>query len=173
MKRHLFIACVLLFVFTGCSEEYWYDKHLRDTHGNYEQKLEDFSKAIDNDPENAGLYLQRAKLLSSLAQVTLAKRDLDRAIELDPGLAEARLLRGYLLLRIRPHDYRKAIEEMTRAIELYPRYASAYFWRATARFEVRRFPECLGYPKAQARKYGSFDTRSRAVQGLARGLGGC
>jgi len=57
--------------------------------GNYPLALENFDKAISLDPQCTRAYLCRASLLTaSLNRHAEAKKDLDKAIELEPSLTE-------------------------------------------------------------------------------------
>jgi tetratricopeptide (TPR) repeat protein len=60
-----------------------------------------------------------------------AIRNYTRAIDFDPGYAQAYYSRGVLYWR-EVRDHRRAIDDLTRAIELDPSRADAYFTRAMA-----------------------------------------
>ena len=51
--------------------------------------------------------------------------------------------RGYLQLMTRPRNYRKAIEDFSEALGLAPTYGDAYFYRAVAYHDQKRFEDAL------------------------------
>jgi tetratricopeptide (TPR) repeat protein len=69
------------------------------------------------------------------AEHELAVDDFTRAIELDPGYAEAYFSRGVLYWRELRNAYR-SIRDMTRVLELAPHWAEALFNRAMA-YQIR------------------------------------
>jgi len=119
MAKHL--SLIVVFIFFGCSEQYWHNRHLQDTYGNYDQTLEDLSISIEHDPENSALYLERARLFRGLGENTYAETDLGRAIELDPALAEAYYLRGIIRFErsfTQPEERAGAQSDMDKAVAL-------------------------------------------------------
>jgi TolB-like protein/Tfp pilus assembly protein PilF len=74
--------------------------------------------------------------------VARAQAAIGRAEELDPGLMEAHAARGALLLYLR-QDYRGAVDELSRVVELSPSYAQGYDWLADALYGLGRLDEAL------------------------------
>lgn len=74
--------------------------------------------------------------------VARARAAIDRAEEVDPGLMEAHAARGALLLYLR-QDYRGAVDELSRVVELSPSYAQGYDWLADALYGLGRPDEAL------------------------------
>jgi TolB-like protein/class 3 adenylate cyclase/Flp pilus assembly protein TadD len=73
------------------------------------------------------------------ANLERAKAMADKALELDPGLAEAHASKAALL--VDDYDFRHAEEEFRRAIELKPSYATAHHWYYMLLFGQTRWDE--------------------------------
>jgi len=67
---------------------------------------------------------------------------IDRAWQLDPGLMEAHAARGALLLYLQ-QDFRGAVDELSRVVELSPSHAQAYDWLGDALWGLKRREEAL------------------------------
>lgn len=93
-----------------------------------------FKEALRLDPEFAGAYagLAMARLHSTRAGETdLAEQQalIDRALELDPGLAEAHAAAGLLQMNLGAFpDHRAAITHLQRALEINPSSIDARNW---------------------------------------------
>jgi adenylate cyclase len=98
---------------------------------------EQFELAIREDPEYARAYAGLADIHMLLgdylfaplpASLNEAKRNIEKALELDPDLPEAHVSLAYFL----QYDYKfgEAQKEFERAIELNPSYATAHHWFA-------------------------------------------
>ncbi len=109
----------------------------RTTYG-LEKSLEYFERAIAADPGFAAAYVGIADALavlaffqtSDVAPIRLYERSLaaaERALDLDPDLAEAHATVGLMKLDL-VWDWEASRRSFTRALELDPRYATAYFW---------------------------------------------
>src|SRR5213080_3469897 len=101
--------------------------------------IEYFNQAIAKDPNYALAYVGLADsylLLSSYAAVSPAeslppaRSALKKALELDDSLAEAHASFG--LLTTLELDLHRALDELKRAVELKPNYATAHHWLALA-----------------------------------------
>ncbi len=102
-----------------------------------ESAAEQFEKAVALDPDYARAWADLAMTnnlrrgwgfsLDSLVEQRGAEAS-DRALELDPGMAEAYTARGYIHAFIH-HDSAAAQQDFARAIELDPRYPTSYHWR--------------------------------------------
>lgn len=73
---------------------------------------------IQQSPDNATLYLNRAKTYLALNDTAHAIDDLDKALSLDDTLAEAYMLRGQQ--RFKLHDRNAAFEDLKKAVNLNP-----------------------------------------------------
>lgn len=77
---------------------------------------------LQTEPDNASLYLNRAKTYIAIGDTAKALADLDAAIARAPDLAEAYRLRGQLRFQLR--DKASAFDDLQRAIALDPNILS-------------------------------------------------
>ncbi len=110
-----------------------------------------FERAVELDPSNASAYAGLSEAIDFLASLyrevsraearTLKRRYAQRALELDPGLAEVHtILAGDLADR---YQYREAEEALLRAIRLNPSFPDAHLYYATVLADTRRPEEAL------------------------------
>jgi TolB-like protein/Tfp pilus assembly protein PilF len=96
-----------------------------------------FQKAIDEDPLNARAYAGLADCYNQLGTVMigagspqktrkLALAAANRALEIDPNLAEAHATLGYVAMY--EWQWQRAQTELNRAIHLNPNYPTAHLW---------------------------------------------
>jgi serine/threonine protein kinase/TolB-like protein len=102
----------------------------------FQKAREYFQQAIANDPSYALAYTGLADTLALMPYygnfrpseyMPLAKQSAQKALELDPNLAEAHASLGQILVNY-DYDFKGAERELRRAIELDPKYPSAYQW---------------------------------------------
>ncbi|WP_051326900.1 MULTISPECIES: lipoprotein NlpI [Aliagarivorans] len=80
--------------------------------------------------ETAQLYYERALVFDRVGLRSLARLDFNRALQLKPDFAEVYNFLGvYFILQ---EDFESAFESFDSAIELYPDYGFAYFYRSVA-----------------------------------------
>ena len=101
------------------------------------QKARDyFQQAIANDPNYALAHTGLADTLALMPYygnfrpseyMPLAKQAAQKALEIDPNLAEAHASLGQILTNY-DYDFKGAEKELKRAIELDPKYPTAYQW---------------------------------------------
>ncbi|HEX2621318.1 MAG TPA: tetratricopeptide repeat protein [Phototrophicaceae bacterium] len=121
----------------------------RSTRGDYQGALADFDAVIAAHPEHADAYLNRANTYLASGRTSEAMADLDTTIRLQPGAADAYYNRGNTLIRIhqntpkyydplstKPENYKAALADFNKAIELAPRLDAAYGARAGLSFSV-------------------------------------
>ena len=82
------------------------------------------------EPENADGFHDRGNLRSRNGSYELAIADYNKAIDIDPGFAEAHYNRGFSFYEL--GRYEEAIADLTRAIELNPNDARYYGQRSLA-----------------------------------------
>jgi eukaryotic-like serine/threonine-protein kinase len=102
----------------------------------FQKAREYFRQAIAADPNYALAHTGLADTLALMPYygnfrpseyMPLAKQSAQKALEIDPNLAEAHASLGQILL-IYDYDFKGAERELKRAIELDPKYPSAYQW---------------------------------------------
>lgn len=97
--------------------------------GDYPGAIAEVSRAIQQSPKSARLYLARANYYVAAGQTAMALQDLDQTIALDPKAETAYFLRGNY--RSANRDPVGAIADLTQAIQLNPKNFQAYLLRAT------------------------------------------
>ena len=130
--------------------------------------VDDFTQAIVRDPQYAEAYAGLAQCYELLREYTTvkpeyafprAKAAADRAIALDPSLAEAHLALAFADFYWF-HDSTTARREFERAIALAPNNAVAHHWYATFLLEMAEFPKAI----AEIDKAAALDSESIAIQ---------
>ena len=153
-----------------------YDYYLRGRHFWNQRSLAAFDSAIDYynravllDPEYARAYAGLAATYVLLPEyggpaipdvLPLAKAATERALSLDPGLAEAYAASGYLKA-VFEWDRDSAEQDLLKAIELNPDCATAHYWYAEVLGVTRRWDEAL----EEARRALELDPLSAPAHG--------
>jgi tetratricopeptide (TPR) repeat protein/predicted ATPase len=94
---------------------------------NYQGAIDDFTQAIELNPDVADYYNVRGSCKYHLRDLKGAIDDYTQAIELNPDIANYYRNRGiakYILL-----DHSGAVSDFDRAIELDTQHPTSYFWR--------------------------------------------
>jgi len=86
--------------------------------GNLEQAIQDFTEAIELDPDYALAYFKRAVAFRILGDYEQAIADYDQAIRIDPKESNAYNNRGWCYFNL--GDYEQAIADYSHAIEVDP-----------------------------------------------------
>ena len=142
------------------------------------QAIVDFRQAIALDPNYAAAFsgLSDSYLLqasyASLDQseaLRLAEPMMQRAIDLNPDLAEAQASKGFVLGD--KGDHEGAVAAFKRAIELNPSYSPAYHWLALRYQNTGRFKEAEAALKACLEVDPNYTTGKRVLLGLLRSTG--
>ena len=85
--------------------------------GDYQRAIDYYTKAIDLDPQIAGVYVNRAAAYESIGDPDQALQDLDKALAIE-SKPEAYHNRGNI--RFIKGDYDRAIQDYNKALELVP-----------------------------------------------------
>jgi serine/threonine protein kinase/tetratricopeptide (TPR) repeat protein len=129
-----------------------------------------FQHAVALDPGFAAAYAELAHAYG-LRILWFAPRDTDaleeglvaaeKALRLDPDLAEAHYARGWLLSTPASHwAYEQAIQELRRAIELNPNLADAHDWLGVVYWHIGVLDKALG----EFRKVLALDPGNRLAE---------
>jgi tetratricopeptide (TPR) repeat protein len=130
-----------------------------------------FTRALDADPTFAPAYsgmgdayvqLGYASALAPADAFPKARAAAQRALELDPGLAEPHATLAFVHMYY-DWDWKRAEREFRRAIELDPGYATAHEWYGLFLTVMGRFNEAI----AEEREAQRLDPLSVAVAGTA------
>lgn|GEM_PF-3467589 len=103
--------------------------------------IEEMTRAIGEDPTDAGAYDQRGFAYNQLEQYNLAVKDLNQAIKLDPTLATAFANRGHAYYKLGRYD--QALKDCNEAIRLNPNLAQAYIYRGNVYSKLEQFQKSL------------------------------
>ena len=106
-------------------EIYWTDGVANIKLKKYKEALDDFNQAINLNPKEAALYVNRAAAYIGLDRSDDALKDLDKATDLNPKLVPAYLSKGKIC-RIKG-QFEKALEAFRHVIELQPKNTEGYF----------------------------------------------
>jgi len=107
----------------------------------FENALESFQKAIDNNPLFAEAFLYKGLTEIELANHDQAVKDLTISIELDPYFSDqAHYFRG--LARFYQGKFSEAIDDLSIAIRMNPDYA-AFYQRGKANLQLKEFERSL------------------------------
>ncbi|MGY3528511.1 tetratricopeptide repeat protein [Bradyrhizobium sp. USDA 4452] len=103
--------------------------------GAREHAIELWSRAMELDPDNLALRINRAAAYASDHKLDNALKDYDRATALAPGSSIVFLVRAEILMRMT--DYDRAIADTSKSIKLTPSNARAYLVRGLAHMSKR------------------------------------
>jgi tetratricopeptide (TPR) repeat protein/predicted nucleic acid-binding Zn-ribbon protein len=96
----------------------------------YQGAIEDYTRALELDPNSAIACNDRGVAFSSLGDQPAAIADYTKALQLEPNEPAYYFNRGFA--RFNQEDVRGAIEDFSEVIRLSPEYTDAYFHRAEA-----------------------------------------
>lgn len=99
--------------------------------GDFENALIHYQKAISLE-ESAIHYSNRGLALYHINRLDEAKKDFDRAIELDPENPTIIFNRGNVFLNCEPRNFEKAHEDYNRALEVDPTNPKYYHAKGLA-----------------------------------------
>ncbi|MBW4555263.1 MAG: tetratricopeptide repeat protein [Trichormus sp. ATA11-4-KO1] len=123
-------------VVTAVNSEQLYQEGVRKYQaGKYQAAVDDFTQAIELDPQNALAYNKRGNAFYQLGNYQQAQADSSKAISLNPQNANAYYDRGFSLYEL--GKYKEAIADYTKAIELNAKNAYAYYGRGLARVQMK------------------------------------
>ena len=135
----LIVLVIISMVYTQGKTKYYRIGLTEYEKGNYRQAIENYTKGVESNPDDASLYNNRGLAYYSFEQYDKAISDFNKAIELKPDFADAYYNRG--LAYFRKGSYynfeprKKAIDDFTKAIELQPDFVDAYYNRAVTHTE--------------------------------------
>lgn len=109
--------------------------------GKHEQALEDLTKAIELNPNNAEFITNRGNTYRDLRNFDLALAEYDKAIAVEPAYASAYIGRGSV------NDLKgnatQALKDFSKAIRIDPKEAEAYYNRAGIHFAKRDYAKAI------------------------------
>ncbi len=115
--------------------------------GDYDGAIEDFTMAIEINPEDSIAYNNRAIAYHNLGDFSKAIKDYTQLIKLNEQNAMAYNNRA--LAKVELGDFRGAIADYTKAIEFKPAEAEVYINRGIALYQLNYLDSaCLDWSKA-------------------------
>jgi len=109
---------------------------------NFPKSLEEYTKSLKLDSNNAGTYLDRAITYSRMGQFDLAMKDYNRGYKLDSTNKQILEYRGYTLLN-GVKDYGAAIGDFNRLIAIDPTNMGYYKNRGAAELNSGKINEAM------------------------------
>lgn len=109
--------------------------------GDLDQAVKLFTASLRSSKDNVHALYNRGKVLLIMRHVEDAKKDLDRAIKLDPGIAGAFAARG--LAHRLAGDFPKAIKDLNEAVTRDPQNTALLIHRASLLFDVGSHDKAL------------------------------
>ena len=109
--------------------------------GDFPSAIQDYDKAIELNPYDAGSYNNRGVVYQQLEEYERAIQDYDRAIELDIRDAGVYNNRGVAYDKL--GQYERAIQDYDRAIELDIQDAGVYNNRGLSFFNLKRYERAI------------------------------
>ena len=109
--------------------------------GNFDAAIQDFTTAIELDPENDDVYYNRGNAYSEKGNFDAAIQDFTTAIELNPENDDVYYNRGNAYSE--KGNFDAAIQDFTTAIELNPKFANAYSNRGASNYKKGEFDAAI------------------------------
>jgi tetratricopeptide (TPR) repeat protein len=135
-----------------------------------QRTIEQYTKAIQNNPADANAFYQRGWIWLKLRDLKAALEDFNQAVRLNSQDANFYYSRG--LAYYHRKNYDKAISDYTEAIRLNPDFADAYFSRGLARYDIGDKQGAIA-DTTQAIKLDPKNANARFIRRLAwHALGG-
>ncbi|RUO98589.1 tetratricopeptide repeat protein [Hyphomicrobium sp.] len=118
------------------ADAYAYRANASEMVGNHSDALADLDKAIQLNPNQAGLYNNRGNVYLAAGNEAEALANYGDAIRRDPNFSGAYFNRGNAYARI--GDLTLALRDLTAAVHLGPAFAPAYYNRAIVNLRLGR-----------------------------------
>ena len=113
----------------------------------YHKATEDYTRAIEMDPEDVLAYYNRGNTYAELQRYEEAVIDYTYVIQVDSHFPKVYTSRGNAYNAL--HRYQQALDDLTRAIEIDPRDAEAYYNRGNTYAALQLDPKAIAdYSKA-------------------------
>jgi tetratricopeptide (TPR) repeat protein len=103
---------------------------LLDADGNHQGALAELDRALEFEPDNCELLVNRGTLLGATGRFAAAERDLKKALRLEPAHAEALFNLGVVMTK--KGLWGEAVPHLRRAVELDPLRGAAHYYLGEA-----------------------------------------
>jgi tetratricopeptide (TPR) repeat protein len=107
----------------------------------YDKAIDDFSKAIQLNPNFIQAYQNRGIIYMNQNKYDLALSDINKTLDNNPKDFNALNNRGTIYLNEERHE--EALRDFNKVIELSPNYYQAYFNRGTVYYRVQKYEEAI------------------------------
>jgi Flp pilus assembly protein TadD len=134
---------------------------LLDADGNHEGALAELDRALEYEPDNSTLLVNRGALLGATGRFAAAERDLKKVLRLEPAHAEALFNLGVVLTK--KGLWGEAVPHLRRAVELDPDRGAAHYYLGEA---LNHVDDLYGALAAYQRAAELQPTNPRALYGL-------
>ena len=134
---------------------------LLDADGNHKAALAELDRALDIDPENGTLLVNRGALLGATGCYAAAERDLKKVLRVEPSNAEALFNLGVVMTK--KGLWSEAVPQLKRAVELESDRAAAHYYLGEA---LNHVDDLAGALAAYQRAAELQPSNPRALYGL-------
>ena len=131
----------------------------------YDKAIEEFTKAIEKQPEDPKNYRNRALTYRLMGEVAKSKADDAKAIELSPKSVKSHTANARIL--IRDKKYKDAVAELDQAIELEPRNTTTLRLRAYVYLLQRKWEKAIADYTIAINSVRRVDVEGRSRRGFA------
>jgi tetratricopeptide (TPR) repeat protein len=114
---------------------------LLDAAGNHQGALAELDRALELEPENGTLLVNRGALLGAMGRYAAAERDLKKVLRVEPSHGEALFNLGVVMTK--KGLWGEAVPHLTRAVELEPARGAAHYYLGEALNHVDDLPGAL------------------------------
>jgi len=132
-----------------------------DAEGNHQGALAELDRALDADPENGTLLVNRGALLGAMGRYAAAERDLRKVLRVEPSHAEALFNLGVVMTK--KGLWCEAVPQLKRAVELEPERGAAHYYLGEA---LNHVDDLAGALAAYQRAAELQPSNPRALYGL-------
>lgn len=134
---------------------------LLDAEGDPNGALAELDRALEMDPDNSVLLVNRGSILGAQGRYAAAERDLKRVLRVEPSNAEALFSLGVVMTK--KGLWGEAVPHLRRAVELDPSRGAAYYYLGEA---LNHVDDLHGAMAAYQRAAELMPEHSRALYGL-------
>ncbi len=117
--------------------------------GHYSEAIDDYNQAIEIDPKDASIYVNRGRAKQEIGDFSGAIKDYSKAIEVDPKYSSSYGHRGKIKFDL--GDKRGAIDDYNKAIDNDPSNENIggwYYNRGVAKLQTGEQSGCIDLSKA-------------------------
>jgi tetratricopeptide (TPR) repeat protein len=137
----LFIACIHLSVSSQSAKQYYKTGLTFIEAGNHQDAIDQFTKAINIDPEYVKAYVDRAASYEAIGDLESAAGDLKRALTFEPDEYELFYVAGRISYELA--RFNEALEHINKSIGLYSKSEIVYRLKAQTEMALEDYSAAL------------------------------